>query len=317
MSPDLEPQSESAADASGSLLPVRPRVPSSPLPRWARITLLLTPALLVVAVFFATGVTEAVAQSLGYQPFVPGGRWSIDAYRALWKDPAVRASILLTLRVAVVSTVVSAALGVSAALLIRRLGRTRGLITAVFAGNLAVPHVVGALCMLLLLSQGGLLSRLSHAAGLTGSPADFPALTGDRFGWAIIADYVWKETPFLAVVALAALSRGVAELEAVARTLGADRRRRLRHVTLPILAPTVGAGSVLVFAFAAGSYEVPYLLGRPYPATLPVVALQYYDDTDLTARPEAMAIAVLITVLTCVVAAGYLFVAARSARRPL
>ncbi len=287
------------------------------LPRGLRIALLLSPALLVVAVFFLTGVTQAVAQSLGYQPFLPGGHLSLDAYRGLFTDPAVRASLALTARISIIPTVTSALLAVAAALLIRRLGRARSWVTGIFQANLAVPHLVGALCMVLLLSQAGLLSRLTHAAGLTDSVAAFPALTSDRFGWAIIAEYLWKETPFLTVIALAALGRGVEDLEQAARALGAGRWQRLRHVTLPILAPAVAAGSVLVFTFTAGSYEVPYLLGRPYPATLPVVALQYYNDTDLTARPEAMAVAVMIAAFTCVVVVFYLALAGRLARRVL
>ncbi len=287
------------------------------LPRWTRILLLLSPALLVVGVFFVAGVVQGVAQSFGYQPFLPGYQLSFDAYRQLWTDPAVRASLLLTARVAVVSTFSAASLGVTAALLIRRLGRSRGLASGLLQANLAVPHLVGALAILLLLSQGGLLARLTHAAGLTAGPASFPALTADRFGWGIIAEYVWKETPFLGVIALAALSRGIDDLEKVARTLGASRWQQLRHLTLPLLAAPVAAGSILVFAFAAGSYEVPYLLGRPYPATLPVVAFQGYRNTDLTARPEAMAVAVLITVLTATIVTAYLTLVTRLSRRTI
>ncbi len=297
--------------------PVRaPRARLSP-PRWVRILLLLAPALLVLGVFFASGVVQAVAQSFGYQPFLPGWHWSADAYHQLWADPAVRSSLLLTARVALVSTALSAVLGVAAALVIRRMGRGRSWASGLLQANLAVPHLVGALCMLLLLGQSGLLSRLTHAAGLTGTPASFPALTADRFGAGIIAEYVWKETPFIAVLALAALSRGTAELENAARALGASRWQRLRHVTVPLLAPSVAAGSVLVFAFAAGSYEVPYLLGRPFPATLPVVAYQYYNATDLTARPEAMAVAVLITVTSLIVVAAYLALVSRLSRRSM
>jgi putative spermidine/putrescine transport system permease protein len=287
------------------------------LPRRVRIGLLLAPALLVVGVFFLGGVAQAVAQSFGYQPYLPGARLSTAAYTALWTDPAVRASLVLTARVAVVSTLASAALAVAAALVIRRLGRSRTWVTGLFQANLAVPHLVGALCIMLLLSQSGLLSRLSHAAGLTANPAAFPAVTGDSFGWSIIAEYAWKETPFLTVIILATLTRGVSDLEDAARSLGAGRWQRLSHVTLPILAPSLAAGSVLVFAFAAGSYEVPYLLGRPYPATLPVVALQYYNATDLTARPEAMAVAVLIAVATVIVTAAYLTLMTRLSRRAL
>lgn len=287
------------------------------VPPGLRITLLLAPALLVVAVFFLTGVTQAVAQSLGYQPFLPGWHLSLDAYRELLTDPAVRSSVVLTARVSIIATVMSAVLAVMAALLIRRLGRGRGWVTGLFQANLAVPHLVGALCMLLLLSQGGLLSRIGYATGFTDAPADFPALTSDRFGLAIIAEFVWKETPFLTVVTLAALGRGVQDLEQAARSLGAERWQRLRHIVLPSIAPAVAAGSVLVFAFTAGSYEVPYLLGRPYPATLSVVALQLYQDTDLTRRPEAMAVAVLIAIITCLVVAGYLGLAGRLAGRRL
>lgn len=279
--------------------------------------LLLTPALLVVTAFFVAGVAQAVAQSLGYQPFLPGHHLSTGAYRALWHDPAVRASLGLTLRVAILSTLAAVVLGVGAALVIGRLGRGRAWVTGVLQANLAVPHLVGALCMVLLLSQAGLVSRITHAAGGTGGPAAFPALTGDRFGWGIIAEYAWKETPFIAVIALAALARGVDGLQNAARTLGAGPWQRLRHVTLPVLAPSVTAGSILVFAFATGSYEVPYLLGRPYPATLPVVAYQYYRDTDLTVRPEAMAVAVLITALTGIVVVAYLAVIGRLSRRVL
>jgi len=286
-------------------------------PRPVRLGLLLAPALLVIAVFFFGGIGQAVAQSFGYQPYLPGSRLSGDAWLALWHDPAVRASLVLTLRVALLSTATAAVLAVTAALLIRQLGGRRAWVTGVFQGTLAVPHLVGALCMTLLLSQGGLLSRLAHSAGLTPAASSFPAITSDRFGLAIIAEYVWKETPFLTVLTLAALGRGAADLEAAARVLGAGPWQRLAHVTLPLLAPTLAAGSILVFAFAAGSYEVPYLLGRPYPATLPVVALQYYNATDLTSRPEAMAIAVLIAALSALAAAGYLQVVSRLSRRTL
>lgn len=287
------------------------------LPGPVRIGVLLAPAMAVVGVFFAAGIAQALAQSFGYQPFLADWHWSLDAYRQLWADPAVRASLLLTAEVALASTALATALGVTGALLIHRLGRGRRWATGLLQVNLAVPHLVGALCMLLLLSQSGLLSRLGHAAGLTSTPAAFPALTADRFGLGIIAEYVWKETPFIAVLTLTVLGRGTDELGTAARLLGASRWQRLRHVTLPLLAPTVAAGSMLVLAFAAGSYEVPYLLGRPYPATLPVVAYQDYKSTDLTTRPEAMAVAMLITVITVTIVAGYFALASRLSRRPL
>ena len=73
--------------------------------------------------------------------------------------------------------------------------------------------------------------------------------------------------------------------------------------------------SVIVFAFTFGSYEVPSLLGRAFPATLPVVAYQAYTDTDLTARPLAMAISVLIAVTVGVLVLAYMAMTERVLRR--
>lgn len=284
------------------------------LPRGVRTALLLAPALAVVLVLFGGGVAQALAQSLGYRPFLPGAGPSLEAYRALWTDEAVRASIGITLRVAFVSTAASAVLGLAAALLVRRLGRARPAFAGLLQVTLPLPHVVAALAVILLLSQSGAVSRVAAALGLVSEPAGFPALVQDRFGWAIVVAYVVKETPFVAVLVLAALSGGLADTEDAARALGAGAWQRLRHVLLPALAPTLAAASVLVFAFTLGSYEVPYLLGRPYPATLPVIAYQQFRDPDLAARPLAMAIAVLIAVLAGACSLAYLALSDRIRR---
>lgn len=202
----------------------------------------------------------------------------------------------------------------SGALLVRSTRRGRRLLSAVFQSTLPVPHLVGALAMLLLLSQGGTLSRVSDALGLTSGSQAFPELTGDASGWGVLAEYAWKESPFIGVVVLSALSSGVAELEEAARSLGAGRWARFRHVVVPVITPGVLATSILVFAFSFGSYEVPFLLGRPYPATLPVVAYQYYRDVDLNARPTAMAICVLVAVLVGALVAAYLALTRRLLR---
>ena len=284
------------------------------VPRGLRIALLLAPALAVVGVLFGGGLAQAVVQSLGYRPFLAPQPLSLDAYRELVDDPAVRAALGFTARIGLLSTALAVVLGVAAALVVRRL-RSRRLGAALLQVTLPVPHVVAALAMILLLGQTGALSRLGAAAGLVDAPAAFPALTQDAFGWGIIASFVWKEAPFVAVIALAALrdggGGGVADREDAARVLGASAAQRLRHVVLPALAPAVGAAGVLVFAFTVGSYEVPFLLGRPFPTTLPVVSYQLFRDPDLASRPLAMAVAVLTAALVGACVLAYLALADR------
>ncbi|HEV2809903.1 MAG TPA: ABC transporter permease subunit [Acidimicrobiales bacterium] len=274
----------------------------------------MSPALTVVTVLFLGGLAFGLAQSFGWLPFIGQRELSLDAYRALWRDPAVRASVVLTLRLALTATALAAVLAVVGALLIRSTRRGRRLATVVFQANLPVPHIVGAAAMLALLSQSGLLSRVTTAVGLTDSIQGFPPLVADRWGVAIIAEFVWKEVPFIGTVVLAVLASGVDELEDVARSLGAGPWQRFRHVVLPLITPAVAATSIIVFAFSFGSYEIPFLLGRSYPVTLPVLAYQAYTDSDLTARSTAMAIAVVIAVLVGLLVAAYLWLSDRYLR---
>jgi putative spermidine/putrescine transport system permease protein len=273
-----------------------------------RVDALLTPALLVVTGLFGAGLVLGLLQSLGYQPYLEDWSWTTASYTGLLGDPAVRASLVLTVRTSLLATAGAAALALAIAMFVHSTRRGRRVLIAVLQIGLPVPHLVGALSMSLILSQSGVLSRLTNAAGLTTSPADFPALTQDSFGWAILAEYLWKETPFVAVVALTALARGVTPLQDVAATLGARPWQRFRHVVLPLVAPAVGAASVVVLAFTLGSYEVPAVLGRPYPAPLSVVAYQRFTDTDLTVRPQAFAIGIVIAVVVTALVAALGFI---------
>jgi putative spermidine/putrescine transport system permease protein len=281
----------------------------------ARAVLGLAPLLLVVTGLFGGAVVLAVTRSLGVGPFTAAGGPSLDAYRRLAAEPEVLRSLGLTSYIALVSTTLSVVLGIGAALLLRRVVRGRRTLTTLFQLNLPIPHVIGAVAILGLLGQSGLVSRIASQAGLLDAPADFPALVFDPFAVGIIAQYVWKEVPFIGIVALVMLRAAGDDLDEVARTLGASPWQRLRHVTLPVVLPGVLSAAIIVFAFTFGTFEVPLLLGRSFPAVLPVLAHQRYTDVDLAARPEAMAISVVITVLviTAVVVASLL--ARRSVRR--
>ncbi len=269
-----------------------------------KIALLLAPAMLVIGVLFAGGLVSAVVQSVGYMPAIGQTEINLDAYREVLSGGEFLDSFLLTVYVAGVSTAVSTVLAVLAAMTLRR---SSGRVSAVvFQLPITIPHLLAAVGIALVVSQTGLGARLAAALGLIGEPKEFPALLYDRYSVGIILTYVWKEVPFVALVVLAAL-RGVAgELEDVARTLGASSWQRFWYVVFPVISPGVVAASLLVFAFTFGAFEVPYLLGKTYPTMLPVMAYNEYRDIELSARPLAMAINVLISFITAIFAALYL-----------
>jgi putative spermidine/putrescine transport system permease protein len=260
--------------------------------------------MLVIGVLFSGGIIAALVQSLGYMPAVGQTGISLAAYKEVLGDKDFLNSLILTLYVAGASTGISTVLAVLAALALRS---SSGRISAVvFQLPITIPHLVAAVGIALVVSQTGLGARLAAALGLIGEPREFPALLYDRYSIGIILTYVWKEMPFIALVVLASL-RGVArELEEVARTLGASAWQRFWYVVFPVISPGIVAASLIVFAFTFGAFEVPFLLGKSYPTILPVMAYNEYRDLDLAARPVAMAINILIAVITAFIAAAYL-----------
>jgi putative spermidine/putrescine transport system permease protein len=276
-----------------------------------RVFLMLAPVLAVIVFLFLGGLAFGLLQSFNYLPFIEKYDFNFDAYNSIFNSRSFRSSLLLTLWIALASTLISSVLAIVCALALRRLQRARQFMTFLFQLNLPIPHTVGAIMVLLLFSQSGYISRLTHAVGLTGGPADFPALVQDPWAIGVIIEYVWKETPFIGINVLAALSGLGMGHEEVAQTLGANRWQRLRHVILPSIMPSMLASSIIVFAFSFGAFEIPYLLAATAPTTLSVLAFRSYSDVDLNARSDAMAMSVIVAVFITVL----VFVYARLTRR--
>ena len=300
-------RSGTVAHASRSPRPAAPgRLPScvvtrtpGSLPQGLRIALLLSPALAVVCLLFLGGVALGVAQSLGWQPYLAGPRpgLSLDAYRGLWGDPEVRASLLLTFRLSPLSTAFAATAAVGAALLLRATRRGRRLATLVFQSSLPVPHVVGAAAMALLL---GAVRRAEpaqprarpdrHPGGLPGADRR-PVRLGDPRRVRLEGDPLHRR----------GRPRGAHRTTRVVRGRRPDAGSRRLD---PLPAGHAAAAGARRAVRLGDRLRVHVRLVRGargcsagrFPATLPVVAYHRYSDSDLTARPAAMAIAVLLAV---------------------
>jgi len=263
-----------------------------------RISILLAPAMILIGLLFFGGLAVGVMRSFNWMPLIGLTEPNLDAYRAVLTDPDFLRSFMLTFHIAFTSTLISAVIAIAASLLLRRSFGGRGAVNFLFQLNLTVPHIVGAVGILYLFSQSGFFARMAYQIGLIARPSEFPALVYDPYAIGIILQYVWKEVPFIGVIVLAQMQALGTDYEAVARSLGASRWQAFRHVLLPLILPGVLSASVIVFAFTFGAYEVPLLLGASHPQALPVLAYKTYTDVDLAARPQAMAMAVVIALLS-------------------
>jgi putative spermidine/putrescine transport system permease protein len=265
-----------------------------------RALLAVAPAGLAIAVLFLAGLVGAVRSSLGV---VTGGGWSaadLDAYRTLFRDPAFWDAVRFSLQVTALATAISAALALALASALRRRGTAlRGL----FALPVPIPHLIVAVLAVLWLAPGGIADRL-----LGGLPFD---LVRDREGLGIVLVYVYKETPFLALLLLAAWRAPLTDREEAAAVLGAGPWQRLRWVVWPALRGPLLTGSVIVAAFVLGAFEVPLAIGPSYPQTLPELALEATRTASLEGRSVANAALLLVSAITILLA----LVAARGLRR--
>jgi putative spermidine/putrescine transport system permease protein len=280
--------------------------------RRTTVVLLIAPALTVILVMFAGGLSLGLTQSLDYFPAAGRHSVSLDAYRSLFADRGFLRSLGLTLFVSLMSTVGSLALGLLSALALRGpLGRSK-FVHYVYQVPLTVPHLVVAIGLLMVMSQSGLLSRIVYAAGIIESQSEFPILVRDNWGIGIMIAYIWKQIPFIGLIALSVLQSVAVDYEKAAQALGANRWQRFRHVLLPLVMPGLVPASIIIFAFVFGSFEVPLLLGKSYPSMLSVLAYRLYVDVDLGSRPQAMATSVFIGVFVLILVIAYRKITAAS-----
>jgi putative spermidine/putrescine transport system permease protein len=279
--------------------------------------ILLAPALVVILILFAGGLALGLSQSLGYMPIIGAYGFSLDAYLELLRNPGFLPSLLLTIFVSVTATGIAVSLALITALSLRKHFTGKKLVSFLYQFPLTIPHLVVAVGMMMLLSQSGLLARTAYRIGLIGDSSQFPILVFDDLGIGVILVYVWKEVPFIGLIVLAVLQSIGSDFEEQARTLGANSWQTFHHVLLPLVVPGILPGSIIIFAYTFSSFEVPFLLGKSYPAMLSVLSYRLYVDVDLDARPQAMAMSVLIALFVLILVVFYRRVSQRLLRRSL
>lgn len=267
-----------------------------------RPVLLLVPACVPVALVLGAGLGTAALQALGLMPLVGAPTLTADAFTGQADDLA-RAS-LVSVWIAAASTLIAVVVGLAAGVAIASRGRVVAVLAAL---TVPVPHLIGAAAIGLLVADSGLLARLLGIEG-----AQWPQLVGGPWWIAVILEFAWKESAFVAIVVAGTLATRIEGYSDLAATLGAGRATRFRLVTLPLAAPALAAAAMITFVYSFGSVEVPLLLGRPYPEPLPVLAARVFSSIDLASRPDAAAAALVSSILSVTVLAIALVLARRS-----
>jgi molybdate transport system permease protein len=192
---------------------------------------------------------------------------------------------------AVEATAVSVLLGVPLAWVLAR-GSFPGLsaLRAAVLVPLVLPPVVGGVVLFLALGSRGVVGRyLDDWFGLS--------LPFTQHG--IVLAQVFVSMPFLVITVEGAFRTADRGLEEAAATLGARRSRIFARVTVPLILPSLAAGTVLCWARALGEYGATQLFGGNVQGTTQTMPTLIY--TKFNSDPEdAVALSLLLMVVALV-----------------
>lgn len=163
----------------------------------------------------------------------------LDNYAHLLGDPRFWNSLFNTFYFTTVSVTLELFLGLVVALAIHKAFPGRGMMRAVVLIPWVVPTVVSAKMWQWIFNPDfGIMNYLLRECGLISANVNWLGNKYIAIHAVILAD-VWKTTPFVALLLLAGLQVIPDDLYRAARVDGAGAWRRFRHVTLPLLRPTI------------------------------------------------------------------------------
>ncbi|MEO7145409.1 MAG: ABC transporter permease [Bryobacteraceae bacterium] len=181
--------------------------------------------------------------------------WTAESYRLLF-DPLYARILGRSFWIAAVSTVLCLAAGFPLALFIAQSGARKNLYLSLVMLPFWTSFLVRTYAWMFLLRDTGLIDTALQSLGLIHHP--LPLLYNDG---AVILGLVYGYLPFMILPIYAALERLDPSLSEAAADLGAGPYRTVASVTIPLAAPGIWAGVVLVFIPALGTYLTSDLLG--------------------------------------------------------
>ena len=177
-------------------------------------------------------------------------------------------ALRLSLVCSVSAVAISAVVGMPLAWVLARVQfRGRSLVRALVLLPMVLPPVVGGVALLLAFGRHGLIGQwLDRAFGIT-----LPFTTAG----AIMAE-TFVAMPFLVITVEAGLRALGQRYEDAAATLGAGRWTTFRRVTLPLIAPSLGAGAALAWARALGEFGATITFAGNLPGSTQTMPLAVY-----------------------------------------
>jgi putative spermidine/putrescine transport system permease protein len=254
---------------------------------------LLLPALLVLAAFFVYPLFGILLRS------VYKNGYTLESYRQIARTSVYLTVIGLTFRMAAVVTMMTLVLGYPLAYVLATIRpRLARILIVIVILPFLTSIIVRTYAWMVLLGTNGVVNQYLQALGVIRTPL---RLLYNEAG--VIMGMTYVLLPFM-ILTLASVMRGIdPALVRAAHSLGASRWQAFRRVFLPLSAPGIAGGTLLVFILSLGFFITPALMGGPSDV---MIAMLIEREVEFTLNWSlASALAVILLALTLVGFAVY------------
>ena len=232
--------------------------------------LLVSPALLVIAVFFIVPLGLSVQSAFTAK----GGGFTLAHFEKSFD--LYSSDMLFTVAIVLLSCALIAAVAIAIAgyLTLGEHERTKAALRWLYRWPLFIPFVVAGQIMRTFLAKNGMLNHVLVGSGLVE-----PLAAQSLLDWrGIVIAFVWKQAPFVTLLLAGAMASVETQHIEAARNLGAPRWRVLFGIVLPQVRGTLLVGLVLSFVTMLSVLSVPLMI-NPNSPTMMTVDVAYRIST--------------------------------------
>lgn len=237
------------------------------------------------------------------------GSISVENYIKFFKDSYYIGIFIRTLKIAVLTTITCAVLGVPVAYFISLTSKKwRGFLLAFSLFPLMTNSVVRSFAWINILGNNGIINQSLMAFKIIDHPLQL--LYTD---FAIYIGSVYLFLPLMIVTVAGVMENIHISLMEAARSLGANPLKAFMKIIFPLSLPGIIVGSVLVFTGTLTAYTTPQLLGGN--KKLVLATLIYQRAMSVSDWNGAAVIAFIMIVVTILVIKGLNYMAIKMDKR--
>jgi len=273
---------------------------------------LIAPSLVVVFALILVPILRAAWMSLHLidlkRPLVGTPFVGLGNYIEIMQNKYFWASLGRTFYFMVVSILVESILGIAIAQLLNVEFKGRALVRTLILVPWALPITIDAIMWKWIFNPNyGAFNSLLYQLGLISNYRTWLSTPNSAMNVVIIAD-VWKVTPVVILLTLAALQTIPAELYEAAMIDGATRWRSFWSVTFPLLIPTLVIVLVVRTMDAFKVFDIIYIMtsGGPADGTKVIAYYTYIEAFSYLRMGTGAALAYLMTIFIGLMAFAYI-----------